>query len=186
MNTYEINNDYVKVNVINTKNEGFFLIDKEDLDVIKKHSWYIKDSSDNKGYVSAKINGKTVKLHRYILNVTDRKMIVDHIDRDKMNNRKNNLRIVTSTVNNTNASFSKNNTSGRTGVKYVNLKGKSPRWDANVTVNGKRLTKSFSISKYGDEAFNLAVKQREQWEIEYNITTEKERSETIETTIHRV
>lgn len=184
MNSYEVHKDYVKVIVSNTKNEGYFLIDLEDLERVKTRQWSIKDSTNTNphGYVAAKINNKTIKLHRFIMNVSDRKQIVDHINRDVWDNRKSNLRVTDSSSNNLNTSFSKNNMSGRTGVYYK--KGtKGDSWTAQVQNNGKKITKGFAILKYGyEEAYKLAVKQREKWEEEFNINTERERSETIETT----
>ena len=169
MNKYIEKENYYIVKVLNTKNEGEFYIDKDDYNKIKNHCWFIKDG---KGYVSAKINNKTVKLHRFLLNVTDKKSIVDHIDRNIFNCRKSNLRITNSTINNTNCSFSKNNTSGRTGVYYTKSKNKE-NWRAQATYNNIRKVKSFSIKKYGfKEAYDLACKCRSNWEKEFNITTE--------------
>lgn len=169
MNKYTKMKDYYIVEVYNTKNPGKFYIDTEDYEKVSKHKWYIKDG---KGYVSTKIKNKTIKLHRFLLNVTDRKQIVDHIDRNIFNCRKNNLRITNSTVNNTNCTFSNNNTSGRTGVYYSDSNNKQ-NWKSQVTYNGKRKSKSFSIKKYGyNKAFKLACQQREKWEKEFNITTE--------------
>lgn len=185
MNKYIKHDNYYEVVVEGNKNDGSFLIDLDDYERVKQHPWYIKDSTNTnpRGYICAKINKKSVKLHRFIMNVTDRKDVVDHIDKDPWNNRKSNLRIVNSSTNNLNVSFSKNNTSGRTGVKYITPKnGRSPKWVAQVNIDGKRKSKDFAISVYGESgAYERAVKQREEWEKEYNITTERERSTTIET-----
>jgi len=68
------------------------LIDKADWDLINKTKWFaIKDA---KGfYARGKINGKTVALHRYLLNPQNE--IVDHINRNTLDNRRSNLRLVT-------------------------------------------------------------------------------------------
>lgn len=180
MNTYIEKENYYEIHITGNKHDGIILIDKEDYDRCKERSWYIKDGNPVK-YVACKYKGKTTKLHRYLLNVTDSKVIVDHIDRDTFNNRRNNLRETDSTTNNKNCSMSKNNTSGRTGVYYTESRGtRSDCFKAQVGHGENRKTKSFSIKKYGyDKAYELACKQREEWEKEFNILTEK-RSTTIE------
>lgn len=60
--------------------------------------------------------------------------IVDHIDRDRSNNRWNNLREATSQINLRNKKRSKYNTSGITGVYFSKQKGK---WRASISSNGR-------------------------------------------------
>lgn len=56
------------------------------------------------------------------------------------------------------------NTSGRQGI--YNSNGK---WIAQISDDGIIYKKSFSINKHGnDEAKNKALRQREQWEIQFN------------------
>ena len=67
----------------------YCFIDKEDFPKIKYYIWGMTKKED--GYVD---NGKLGLLHRYLLNVTNSEIMVDHIDHNKLNNKKNNLRIV--------------------------------------------------------------------------------------------
>lgn len=60
---------------------------------------------------------------------------IDHINRDKSDNRIENLRDVTRSINLRNFPLKKNNTSGVCGV---HLHGQSNKWRASVSVNGKR------------------------------------------------
>lgn len=70
------------------------LIDEEDIDIFNKYNWHINDS----GYVVWRgiLDGKkkTVRLHRLVMHADD-DQIVDHINRNKLDNRKSNLRFVT-------------------------------------------------------------------------------------------
>lgn len=74
------------------------LIDDEDIDIFDKYNWHISDS----GYIIWRglINGKkrTIRLHRLIMHADD-DQIVDHINRNKLDNRKSNLRFVTCSEN---------------------------------------------------------------------------------------
>jgi hypothetical protein len=109
-----------------------------------------------------------------LLNAKDEEL-VDHYDRDRYNNCEFNLRKVTRSENNLNHPKRITNTSGRTGVRYSKGVGvRSDRWEAQVVINGKKKTKTFSIKLYGyDKAYEMAVAYREKWEDENDILTEK-------------
>ena len=180
--TYIDNDDGTMSLIISgKKNNGVIIFSKCDYERISKHHWYIKDESRGMRYAATKIKEKTVKMHRFILNVHNvnqeiskkEKMIVDHIDRNTFNNTRENLRLVSYSDNNHNHSMNKNNTSGRKGVKFAKPKNRSPKWVAQITVNGKTYRKEFAISVYGDNAKNLACNQRLEWENMFNILSEK-------------
>src|SRR5712664_2670409 len=75
----------------------------------------------NSGYVSRAMGGKilgkrkTIYMHRLILDVSRRKY-TDHINGNRLDNRKENLRIVTQSQNQMNRGKQNNNTTGHTGV----------------------------------------------------------------------
>ena len=76
----------------------------------------------------------------------------DHIDGDKLNNRRENLRVVTPQINQVNRkSVNKNNTSGVRGVSKAYGK-----WRAQITVNRRNL--HLGLFKTKDEA--LAARKR--------------------------
>lgn len=69
------------------------LVDEEDRHLLDEYRWFI-----NAGYVRAtgkRVNGKqpTLRLHRLITNAP-KGMVVDHINGNKLDNRKSNLRVV--------------------------------------------------------------------------------------------
>ena len=186
MNNYEIDPDdntkaflYITGNKIN----GVVLIDTVDIERLSKHQWAIKDKvlDNHKHYVAAKINNRTVKMHRFLLGTTDRNIIVDHRDRDTLNNRKENLKEVTYSENNHNTKKRRVNVSGRTGVclrKGTIAKSgnkRSDSWVAQVQIDGKIYMKSFAISLFenSDAAKAAAEKQRLKWETKFGILTDK-------------
>jgi hypothetical protein len=81
---------------------------------------------------------------------------VDHIDRDGLNNQKENLRVVTASQNMANKRTPRNNSSGYKGVSLFSATGK---WHAQIGVNKKRLHLGF-FNKVEDaaRAYNEAAK----------------------------
>lgn len=103
------------------------IIDKEDYEKVKGYKWNFRDSNgrvvSNIGYLS-----------RFVMNMANSKLDVDHKDHDQLNNKKDNLRICTRSQNNANRSVSSRNTSGKKGV---HLDQRRQKWQAKITVNGK-------------------------------------------------
>lgn len=83
---------------------------------------------------------------------------VDHIDHDTLNNRIDNLRVVTNIVNCKNKSKSKANTSGVTGVYFCRSK---QRWLAKIGVEYKLI----NIGHY--DSFEEAVAARKEAEVHH-------------------
>lgn len=80
---------------INSKKYGNInvLIDDEDYEKIKNYTWGVQYSKRaDSFYIARKIKNKTLLLHRVIANCPDDK-IIDHINHNTLDNRKENLRI---------------------------------------------------------------------------------------------
>lgn len=105
------------------------LIDLDDIDKAKQYHWYVQDE-----YATANIkeNNKrnTIRLHRLILNYFD-KLYIDHINHNRLDNRKCNLRIVTGSQNQQNLTPKKN------GYRGVYKSGK--KFKAQIKINGKNM-----------------------------------------------
>ena len=107
------------------------IVDKLDFNEVNKHKWCY-DSSN--GYPVSRIKGERVRLHRFILKINSRKKFVDHINRNKLDNRRINLRVCDSFGNVRNRGLNKNNTTGYKGVTKVGKK-----WRAQFSLNYKLL-----------------------------------------------
>lgn len=90
-NEYRFEDDYVVG--ITTKGEEF-LFDKEDYEEISKYCWLILKN----GYVSCCKDGKTITMHRFLMTPPPDK-VVDHINHNRADNRRSNLRICTNAEN---------------------------------------------------------------------------------------
>ena len=85
-NQYVVEGDLLK---IITQNGDVILADSEDYEKLSKHSWCVSKT----GYAVANINRKVTKLHRYLLDVTDPFMVIDHKNHNRLDNRKTNIRV---------------------------------------------------------------------------------------------
>lgn len=164
-NTYEFLEDGT-VKGWDLKFKNFFLISKEDYEVVKQYCWYINDQ----GYFKTSrciIDGRRVKnfkLHQLIMMQINKEYrpnlltMPDHLNRLRYDNRRCNLELKTRKENQRNMSLPKNNTSGKKGVYYIN---KTKKWRAEIYNNeGKSISKTF---KTKEEAIN----QRLEWENEF-------------------
>lgn len=87
------------------------------------------------GYVYTQVKRKNVYLHRLVIGAK-RGEEVDHINRDKLDNRKSNLRLVKHFQNSSNKGLQKNNKSGYIGVNWLK---KQKKWRAEIQVCGKSI-----------------------------------------------
>lgn len=117
------------VKVFDTKGRCF-VVDEKDYPKVSEHTW----SVTTKGYWrSRKLN---VSVHRFLLGDVPDGMVVDHINGDKSDNRRANLRVVTAHQNAMNNGLSIANTSGKTGVYFRKDRNK---WKAGICVDRKQI-----------------------------------------------
>ena len=118
----------------------FTFVDDGDFDWLKQWKWHLHE-----GYVCRNIyikrSGKKhpkfdrIFMHRLILK-TPKEFYTDHINKNRLDNRKENLRIATKSQNGMNKFKQKNNTSGYKGV-YQHKQ--SHQWQARIGLNGKSI-----------------------------------------------
>lgn len=109
------------------------IVDDDVYELVKDFTWWLNGD----GYAISKVGGRknptTLFLHRLINNTPPGK-ITDHINQNRLDNRKSNLRTTDKSGNALNARKHKDNKSGYKGVHWNN--GKS-RWQALIYIKGK-------------------------------------------------
>ena len=133
----------------------FAIVDAEDYEFLIQFKWCY-----NTGYAVRatwdKINKKTgiIYLHRFLI-TTKKGEIVDHINGDRLDNRKCNLRLCTHVQNIYNCGMSKNNTSGFKGVYWHK---RSKAWRAKICHNRKTIVLGeFKTAKEAAVAYDEAA-----------------------------
>ncbi len=134
-----------------------FLFDVEDLALIESRSWY----RDKDGYLVSSYfyNGRRriVRFHRIVMNAKEGQF-VDHINKNRGDNRKQNLRCCSRAENNRNRSPYSTNTSGVSGVYFDNQRGK---WTASISYNKKRLF----IGRFADKEDAIRARLKKEAEL---------------------
>jgi len=141
-------------------NKGVIIkVDDVDFEWLNQYSWHITRA----GYARTKINYKQVTMHALLLPNTNG-LLRDHIDRDKLNNQKSNLRLLTNSENCRNRSLRNTGTSKYKGVsKHSALfkkKGLVVTWIVSIMVNGIRHpTKTFKTEIEAALHYNKLAKK---------------------------
>ena len=134
----------------------YFIVDNETYkNYVEGYKFHFRNGYIH--YSGTKDGLKNKKLHRIIMDEPEGLMI-DHINRIPLDNRKDNLRTVTNQQNMMNTGIRSDNTSGFTGVYWDKKKNK---WEARITINGKK--KFLGYFKDKQDAINT----RKEAEIKY-------------------
>ncbi len=141
---------YAEILLYNRKREVISkaIIDLENIEKCKKIRWF----SGAKGYVMGGIN--SIHLSHFIMNhKSNRRIYVDHINRNPLDNRKNNLRLALPRENIINRNR-KGNVTKFIGV-YSNSKN---RFKVLISVNNKRIyLGNFKTKEEGAKVYNEAA-----------------------------
>lgn len=104
------------------------IVDEDDYDMLAAYKWHVTFY----GYARHH-SREAIWMHRLILNAPANKQ-VDHINGNRLDNRKENLRLCSNRLNTANQGIKSNNTSGYKGVTWDKRKKK---WMAQYTLDYK-------------------------------------------------
>lgn len=113
-----------------------FQIDEDDYEAVSHYSWHIEDSGYPRTHVGKRPTACKLLLHAFLLGRAPEGFEWDHINRDRLDNQRHNIRIVTHTVNTRNVGLSRRNKSGVKGVNWDTWRGK---WRASIRNGGPKI-----------------------------------------------
>jgi hypothetical protein len=127
--------NYVQIELIgdHAKNEkACMLISKNKLDIVMEFVWYL----NKQGYPMTYGNGKDkcgagLKIHKLLNPNVEKGMVIDHINRNRLDNRDENLRICTPAEN-------AYNRTKNIDKKYKGVRKTKTCWTALITKDGKK------------------------------------------------
>lgn len=117
---------------ITLTNGSICLIDDEDYDLLSKYKWRLNDQ----GYI---LSEKVGRIHRVIMKAKEGQL-VDHINCDRLDNRKSNLRFCTKSQNGMNRGAQSNSKTGLKGIcKEKRPSYKNKIWRVTINKLGKQI-----------------------------------------------
>ena len=94
----------------------FGLVSEDDYDRVNAHRWHLVPG----GYANSTINQVNIRMHHFVFKKPKENHVIDHINQDKLDNRRCNLHEITYSANRNNISKTNTDTSSKyKGVNYV-------------------------------------------------------------------
>lgn len=150
---------YMRVPVKGGDGEVFALVDAADYEKVAEHRWFLTDGYARRA-ATRKIRGRqrSYLMHREILGLVhgDHRQ-TDHVNHDRLDNRRSNLRITTGAENSRNAGL-RSGTSVYRGVSWYKRSGV---WRAQATFAGvKHYLGSYAVEADAARAVNAFWAER--------------------------
>lgn len=159
-NTYEV---HIKCEGV----DKYMLVDESDIEIVDNFTICAVKSPRETAKHYARIGEKGKKGNELFHKKLTGFDMVDHINRNPLDNRRCNLCETTHKLNNNNRSkpYRLLGTDSILGVRYKKTRNS---WEAYIHIDYKHYSRSFSINKYGDEAKNMAIRARQEFNERFN------------------
>jgi hypothetical protein len=113
------------------------LVDDDTYEYLNQFKWFAHKNNSGPFYAvrTDRTSGKQIKIcmHRLIMGISDPKILVDHKDRDGLNNQRYNLRMANKSQNNANRRARRNGSSKYLGVCWDK---REKKWRVQIKKNG--------------------------------------------------
>jgi hypothetical protein len=130
---------------------GIVVVDEGDYALVVPFAWRINDSGYAVADMPTPSGWRSVRMHRYILALTENDEVeVDHLDGNKRDNRRANLRVCTHAENMKNVRVHRDTLSGLKGAHKS-----GDQWESRIMVDGKRMF--LGIFETPEDAHNAYV-----------------------------
>jgi hypothetical protein len=134
------------------------LIDDEDAPRVLQHKWTYTRVNQRRAYAQTKIRvgakQRTLYMHRLILDAPAGEL-VDHINGNGLDNRRENLRLATVAQNTRNSRQRRGSAAGYKGVRR-----RGDKWQARIAVNSKQIHLGvFSSKEEAAQAYDTAARE---------------------------
>jgi len=110
----------------------FVVVDSEDAHKVINRNWHLSSG----GYAAAHVRNGFPKILMHKIIIGNHEVLVDHKNGHRFDNRKSNLRLANSSINNHNRVKDKNTSSKYKGVHYDSSRNK---WLSTIRQNGIKL-----------------------------------------------
>ena len=176
---YITTDDTEKTATLYTKH-GNLIFDIDDIDLLENYTI----SATKRGYAVMCYNKQIIFLHRLLAGALP-SFEVDHVDGNKFNNRKQNLRVCTKEENHHNRGKSIDSKNKFKGVSYLKDKYRNKPWMAQITAYHKRtLIGLFPTEQQAAEAYNKYAKELHGSFARLNIIPEPNQFEQLATQLN--
>lgn len=146
-NEYIVGSHISYLCIVDNKEQStiLFTVDTKSIPIIQDYRWYLHRKKGSPVYAATRSNGnKHIMLHR-LINQTEIGLKTDHINGDTFDNRKCNLRSVTTSKNGLGCRKLPLNKSRYRGVYLHKMTGK---WEARITVQGEDIYMGLFSNKH--------------------------------------
>ena len=176
--------------ITNKKGQNFeILVDDEDYEKINMFKWHIsfgyKNAMPRLRFVQSNSYKKFIRLHRYIYIINNLCIkpgyVIDHIDRNPLNNQKNNLRVVSIRQNAQNRSKHRTNKGKVTNNKHFGVSHhiRINTYQTYISINKKTKFFSFKNELHAAYAFDLLAELHYKMPFRNNVQLSIEEQEYV-------